>query len=54
MLRLYADCLANAKLEVILADSNQVAVVILQGTHRTTDDNQILTGCLLARPVHLQ
>ena len=40
----------NAKLEVIrqLADSNQVAVVLLKETHRTTDDNLKLPGFLLA------
>ena len=41
VLQLNAEGLTNAKLEVIrqLADSNQVAVVLLQETHRTTDDN---------------
>ena len=38
------------QLEVIrqLADSNQVAVVLLQETHRTTDDNLKLSGFVLA------
>ena len=48
--QLNAEGLANAKLEVIrqLADSNQVAVVLLQKTHRTTNDNLKLPGFLLA------
>ena len=50
VLQLNAEGLANAKLEVIrqLADSNQVAVVLLQETHRTTDDNLKLPGFVLA------
>ena len=48
--QLHAEGLTNAKLEVIrqLADSNQVDVVLLQETHRTTDDNLKLPGFLLA------
>ena len=50
VLQLNADGLTKAKLEVIrqLADSNQVAVVLLQETHRTTVDNLKLPGFLLA------
>ena len=50
VLQLNAEGLTNAKLAVIrqLADSNQVAVVLLQETHRTTDDNLKLPGFLLA------
>ena len=50
VLQLNAEGLTNAKLEVIrqLADSNQVPVVLLQETHRTTDDNLKLPGFLLA------
>ena len=50
VLQLNAEGLTNAKLEVVrqLADSNQVAVVLLQETHRTTDDNLKLPGFLLA------
>ena len=50
VLQLNAEGLTNAKLEVIrqLADSNQVAVVLLQEAHRTTDDNLKLPGFLLA------
>ena len=50
VLQLNAEGLTNAKLEVIreLADSNLVAVVLLQETHRTTDDNLKLPGFLLA------
>ena len=50
VLQLNAEGLTNAKLEVIrqLADSNQMAVVLLQETHRTTDDNLKLPGFLLA------
>ena len=50
VLQLNAEGLTNAKLEVIrqLADSNQVAVVLLQETHRTTDDNLKLSGFVLA------
>ena len=41
---------ANANFEIIrqLADSNQVAVVLVQETHRTTDDNLIIAGYVLA------
>ena len=48
--QLNAEGLTNAKLEVIrqLADSNQVAVVLIQETHRTTDDTLKLQGFLLA------
>ena len=50
VLQLNAEGLTNAKLEVIrlLADSNQVDVVLLQETHRTTDDNLKIPGFLLA------
>ena len=50
VLQLNAEGLTNAKLEVIrqLADSKQVAVVLLQETHRTTEDNLKLPGFLLA------
>ena len=50
VLQLNAEGLTNAKLEVIhqLADSNQVAVVLLKETHRTTDDNLKLPEFLLA------
>ena len=50
VLQLNAEGLTYAKLEVIrqLADSSQVAVVLLQETHRTTDDNLKLPGFLLA------
>ena len=41
VVQLNAEGLTNAKLEVIqqLADSNQVDVVLLQETHRSTNDN---------------
>ena len=50
VLQLKVEGLTNAKLEVVrqLANSNQVAVVVLQETHRTTDDNLTLPGFLLA------
>ena len=50
VLQLNAEGLTSAKPEVIrqLADYNQVAVVLLQETHRTTDDNLKLPGFLLA------
>ena len=50
VLQLNAEGLTTAKLEVIrqLADSNQVAVVLLQETHSTTDDNLKLSGFVLA------
>ena len=50
VLQLNAEGLTNAKLEVIrqLADSNQVDVVLLHETHRTTGDNLKLPWFLLA------
>ena len=50
VLQLNAEGLTNAKLEVIrqLADSNHVAVLLLQEIHRTTDDNLKLPGFLIA------
>ena len=56
VLQLNAEGLTNAKLEVIrqLADSNQVAVVLLQETHRPTDDNLKLPGFLLAGSISMQ
>ena len=46
VLQLNAEGLTNAKLKVIrqVADSNQVAVVLLHETHRTSDDNLKLQG----------
>ena len=59
VLQLNAEELTNAKLEIIrqLADSNQVAVELLQETHIATDYNLQLPGFLLAgsipgRPKH--
>ena len=54
MLQLNVEGLTIAKLEVIrhLADSNKVAVVLLQETHWVSDNNLKLPGFLLAGSIH--